>query len=172
MYSKHRKQINSFKVTWNKSILYHRGHQRVARGHKVARKDQVGRPRACSKINISMINVLTLTNINTKIIEGKLSKIFISEVCIELVALRINQYTRIARSCKKVGDPSCTKTGFRKLHTRNTVWINCYRFHRHVLRDGYRSFTFPGRGSPGGAQTFYPVVGMKEAGVWVLWKTT
>jgi len=92
----------------------------VARGHKVARKDQVGRPRACSKI-ISMINVLTLTNINTKIIEGKLSKIFISEVCIELVALRINQYTRIARSCKKVGDPSCTKTGFRKLHTRNTV---------------------------------------------------
>jgi len=28
-----------------------------------------------------MINVFTLTNINTKIIKGKLSKIFISEVC-------------------------------------------------------------------------------------------
>jgi len=38
-----------------------------------------------------MINVFTLTNINTKIIEGKLSKIFISEVCIKLVALRINR---------------------------------------------------------------------------------
>ena len=48
-------------------------------------------PRACSKNNISMINVFTLTNINTKIIEGKLSKIFISDVCIKLVALRINR---------------------------------------------------------------------------------
>jgi len=36
-----------------------------------------------------MINVFTLTNIKDKIIEGKLSKIFISEVCIKLVALRI-----------------------------------------------------------------------------------
>jgi len=42
-----------------------------------------------------MINVLTLTNINTEIIEGKLSKILISEVCIKLVALHINRYTRI-----------------------------------------------------------------------------
>jgi len=41
-----------------------------------------------------MINVFTLTNINTKIIEGKLSKIVTSEVCIKLVALRINWYTR------------------------------------------------------------------------------
>jgi len=40
-----------------------------------------------------MINVITLTNINTKIIESNLSKIFISEVCIKLVALRINRYT-------------------------------------------------------------------------------
>jgi len=40
-----------------------------------------------------MINVFT-TNINTKIIKGKLSRIFISEVCIKLVALRINRYTR------------------------------------------------------------------------------
>jgi len=37
-----------------------------------------------------MINGFTLTNINTKIIKGKLSKIIISEVCIKLVALRIN----------------------------------------------------------------------------------
>jgi len=46
------------------------------RAYQVARKDHVGRPRACSKNNISMINVFT----NTKIMEGKLSKIFIS-VC-------------------------------------------------------------------------------------------
>jgi len=47
-------------------------------------------PRACSKNNISMINVFTLTNIDTKIIEGKLSKIFTSEVRIKLIALRID----------------------------------------------------------------------------------
>jgi len=41
-----------------------------------------------------MINVFTLTNINTKITEGKLSKICISEVYFKLVALRINRYTR------------------------------------------------------------------------------
>jgi len=35
-----------------------------------------------------MINVFTLTNINTKITEGN------SEVCIKLVALRIHRYTR------------------------------------------------------------------------------
>ena len=64
------------------------------RGHQVARKDEVGRPRTCSKNNISMINVLPLTNINTKIIKSKLSKIFISEVCIKLVVLHINRYTR------------------------------------------------------------------------------
>ena len=39
----------------------------------VARTGRVGRLRACSKNNISMINVFTLTNINTKIIESKLS---------------------------------------------------------------------------------------------------
>ena len=48
------------------------------------------------------MNVFTLTNVNTKII-GKLSKRFISEVCIKLVALRINQYQR--SSFKKVGVP-------------------------------------------------------------------
>jgi len=37
-----------------------------------------------------MINVFTLTNTNTKIIEGKLSKNFLR---IALVALRINRYT-------------------------------------------------------------------------------
>jgi len=50
--------------------------------------DQAGRPLACSKNNSSMINIFTLTNINTKIIEGKLNKISISDVCIKLVALR------------------------------------------------------------------------------------
>ena len=48
-------------------------------GHQVAHYDHVSRPRACSKNNISMINVFRLTNINTKIIEGKLSELFISE---------------------------------------------------------------------------------------------
>jgi len=38
-----------------------------------------------------MVNAFTLTNINIKIIEGILSKYFISEVCIKLVALRTNR---------------------------------------------------------------------------------
>jgi len=41
-----------------------------------------------------MINVFTLTNINNKTIEGKLSKNFTPEVCIKLVAPRIIWYTR------------------------------------------------------------------------------
>jgi len=48
-----------------------------------------------------MINVFTLTNFNTKIIEGKLSKIFISEVYIKLVALHINRYTRSSSQFQK-----------------------------------------------------------------------
>jgi len=72
-------------------IRYNRGHQRGARGHQLARKDHVYRPRTCSKHNISMINVFKLTNINTEIFEDKFSKIFISEVCIKLAALRINR---------------------------------------------------------------------------------
>jgi len=64
------------------------------RRHQVARKEHVDYPRACSNNNISVINVFTLMNINTKINESKLSKIFISEVCIKLVALRIYMYTR------------------------------------------------------------------------------
>jgi len=48
-----------------------------------------------------MINVFTLTNINAKIIEGKLSKIFISEVYIKLVALRINRYTSSSSQFQK-----------------------------------------------------------------------
>ena len=64
------------------------------RGHQVARKEHADRPRACSNNNISVINVFTLMNINTKINESKLSKIFISEVCIKLVALRTHMYTR------------------------------------------------------------------------------
>jgi len=64
-------------------------------------KDHVRRLQACSKNNTTMINVFTLTNINTKIIKDKLSKIFISEVCIKPVALRINRYTRSSAQCQK-----------------------------------------------------------------------
>ena len=71
--------------------LYSRGHQRGSREHQVARKAHVGCQLTCSKNNIRMVNAFTLTNINTKIIEGRLSKLFISEVCIKLVALRINR---------------------------------------------------------------------------------
>ena len=74
--------------------LYNRGHQRGARGHQVAHKDHVGPPGARSKNNISMVNVFTLTNVNTEVSEGKLSKSFISEVCIKLAALRSNRCTR------------------------------------------------------------------------------
>jgi len=49
-----------------------------------------------------MINVFTLTNINTKMIEGKLSKMFTLEVCIKLVALRINWSTRSRSQFQKV----------------------------------------------------------------------
>jgi len=48
----------------------HQGRQLGPRDHQVAHKDQVGRPRACSENNISMINVFALTNINIKIIEA------------------------------------------------------------------------------------------------------
>ena len=70
-----------FQYSLYRLIAYSRGHQRDARGYQVVRKDHVGRPWACSKNNISMINAFTLTIINTKIIEGKLSKTFISELC-------------------------------------------------------------------------------------------
>jgi len=59
---------------------------------QVTRKDHVGPPGACSENNISMINVFTLTNINTEVSEGKLHKNFISEVCMKLVALCIDRY--------------------------------------------------------------------------------
>jgi len=78
--------IDRLKVT-----VWVRDHQRGARGHQVARKDHVGRPWGCFKNNINIINVFTLTNINTNIIKGKLSKIFLSQVCMKLVALRINR---------------------------------------------------------------------------------
>jgi len=64
--------------------------------------------RTCCKNYISMISVFTLRNIlivNIKIIKGKLSNIFISEVYIKLVALCINQHERVALNFKKVGDP-------------------------------------------------------------------
>jgi len=48
-----------------------------------------------------MINVFTLTNVDTKIIEGELSKIFVSDVCIKLVAFRINRFTRSSSQFQK-----------------------------------------------------------------------
>ena len=54
-----------------------RDHQRGALGHQVSRKDHEGRLRACSKIKLAWSISLQLTNINTKICEGKLSQIII-----------------------------------------------------------------------------------------------
>ena len=54
-------------------------------------------PRAYLKNNISMISVFTLRStliVNSKIIKGKLSNILISDVCITLVALRMNPHAR------------------------------------------------------------------------------
>jgi len=53
-------------------MAYSRG-QSWCPWHQVARKEQVGHPRSCSKNNISMINVFTLMNIinYTEIIKGK-----------------------------------------------------------------------------------------------------
>jgi len=48
-----------------------------------------------------MINVFTVTNINTKLIKGELSKIFTLEVCFKLVALRLNRYTRSSSQFRK-----------------------------------------------------------------------
>jgi len=48
-----------------------------------------------------MISVFTLKNINIKLNEGKLSKIFISEVYIKLVAIRINRHTRSSSQFQK-----------------------------------------------------------------------
>jgi len=80
--------------------LYTRGHV-VPAGTRSLAKDHVGRLRACSKNVISMINVFTLPNVNTKIIEGELRKIFVSEVYMKLVALRINWYIRSSSQFQK-----------------------------------------------------------------------
>ena len=40
-----------------------RGHQHGASGHKVARTEHVGRPRACSENNMNMISFITLMNV-------------------------------------------------------------------------------------------------------------
>jgi len=63
-------------------------------GPRQRKPDWVSKDLKAFSNDISMISVFTLTNINAKLIEGKLSKIFISEVCMKLVALRINRYTR------------------------------------------------------------------------------
>ena len=86
-------------------LVYRRGHQSGARGYQAARKNHERRPRACSKNNISMVNVFTLTNINTKVIEGQLCKIFISEMCIKLVALPLTGAQEVARSFENISGP-------------------------------------------------------------------
>ena len=76
--------------------------------HQIARKDDIHRPRYSSKNNISMINTFTLTNINTEVIEAKLSKTLISEVCIKQEPLALIRTQEVARSFKQVGDPCPT----------------------------------------------------------------
>ena len=62
--------------------------------------DHVG---ACSKNSNNMISAFTQTNIInfSNIIKDKLSKLFISEECIKLVALRNNVYPRSSPQFKK-----------------------------------------------------------------------
>ncbi|CAK8697334.1 unnamed protein product [Clavelina lepadiformis] len=43
-------------------------------------------------------------------------------------------------------------------------WQN-QQWTRHLLQDGYKSFIFPGSGSPGTATAFWPVADMEPAGV-------
>jgi len=77
------------------NFLY-QGHQHGARGHQVARTDHVGGPRAWSKNcsnNVSAFIQMNIINFSN-IIKDILNIFFISEVCIELVALRINRYPR------------------------------------------------------------------------------
>jgi len=72
------------------------------------------------KNNISInniINAFSLTiNMNTKVLEGKLSKIFTSEVCIKLVALRINWYTRNSSQFQKGWWPGADTGGVQGMH--------------------------------------------------------
>jgi len=67
-----------------------------------------------------MINVFTLTNINTTIVEGKLSKFCMSEACIKLVALRINRCTRSSSQFQKGWWP--------------LVWFNWWNKNAHPPR--------------------------------------
>jgi len=85
----------------NEQNIYGRGHQHDARGHLVARKHYVGCPRASFKNSIKMMCVITYININNDNIIGKLNKIFISEVCIKLVALRVTRYPRSSSQLHK-----------------------------------------------------------------------
>jgi len=80
-----------------------RGHQRGARGHLVARKVHGDRPPDCSENNISVINVFTLTNINTKMKVNR-AKFLFQKLCIKLLFALIGTQ-EVARSYKKVGDP-------------------------------------------------------------------
>ena len=77
--------------------VYTRGHQHGARGHQVPREGHVGRPRGCFENSVKMMGIVTWINIiNNNIIKDKLSKLFISEVCIKLVAHSVNRHPRIS----------------------------------------------------------------------------
>jgi len=52
-----------------------------------------------------MINVFTLTNINTKIIEGKFSKILFQKCVSNWLPFALIDRQEVARSFKQVGDP-------------------------------------------------------------------
>jgi len=67
-------------------------------------QDHVCRLRARSKNIISMINVFILMHINTKIIEGKLSKFLNRKFVSNLKPLALIATQKVARSFKKVGD--------------------------------------------------------------------
>jgi len=91
---KYTPHLQKCRVCEKSSRVYGRGHQCGACGHQVARGPIL-------KITFSMINVFTLTNINTTVIENKMSKTFSWEVRIKLVALHVNRYTRSSLQFQK-----------------------------------------------------------------------
>jgi len=47
-------------------------------------------------LKIALSSIVAQININNNIIKGKLNKLFISELCIKLVALSVNRHPRIS----------------------------------------------------------------------------
>jgi len=83
-----------------------------------------------SKNNISMISVCTLTNIinNTKIFQGKSSKVFISEVCIKLVPFGLIGNQKVVLRFKIVGHPLFYSNVFSHKTVRgetNSLFTSC-----------------------------------------------